>query len=338
MSWMPEEYIPGLVSVIVPTFNRAHMILRALDSVFAQTYRPIELIVVDDGSTDDTQPVLSAWSKTHESAAFNVKLILQSNQGAQVARNRGLSESSGEYIQFLDSDDELLEYKIAAQTELLKRTGADYCYGRTEIVGKDGKVASLQGKPRQDGGPWIAEHAWHTNSPLFLRRVCTAIGPWDISLSGCQEYEYAARVKAAEFLGRFVPEVLDRVRHHGEDSISGQASERYAQTMELAAQRVLALLPRGGAASDIERSRVRDNLIAIALRYARCGNATATRRCLSTAAGLSVPERLNHAKIILAVTRLAPPRAVLEIVRLLANVTGSAQRLHAESPIPNWRP
>ena len=96
MNGMTEEYIPGLVSFIEPTFNRAHMIFRALDSVLAQAYRPIELIVVEDGSTDDTQPVPSAWSKKHKIAAFNVKLILQSNQGAQVAHNRGLSESSGE--------------------------------------------------------------------------------------------------------------------------------------------------------------------------------------------------------------------------------------------------
>src|ERR1700690_167760 len=97
---MPEEFQPDLVSVIVPTCNRAHLIIRAMDSVFVQTYRPIELIVVDDGSMDDTAEVVEAWASQRHGGGFRVRLVCQPNHGAQVARNQGLRESGGEYIQF----------------------------------------------------------------------------------------------------------------------------------------------------------------------------------------------------------------------------------------------
>ena len=86
-----------LVSVIIPTFNRAHLVKRAIDSVFSQTYKNIELIVVDDGSVDDTKNIVGKYS--------NIRYILQANQGQAAARNAGLEVSTGTLIACLDSDD-----------------------------------------------------------------------------------------------------------------------------------------------------------------------------------------------------------------------------------------
>src|SRR5271157_3746140 len=108
-----REYIPNLVSVIVPTYNRAHFILKAVDSVLAQTYRPIELIIVDDGSTDETDGVVEEWSsKLFQNDNFRVYYLTQQNKGPSAARNLGIVRCQGEYIQFLDSDDTLHQDKI----------------------------------------------------------------------------------------------------------------------------------------------------------------------------------------------------------------------------------
>jgi len=107
---------PPLVSVVIPTFNRAHVVTRAIDSVLAQTYRPCEILVVDDGSTDNTADVLQSY-------AGRIVYIRQKNSGPAAARNRGIRESKGEFVAFLDSDDVWLETKIERQVTLLQRAG-----------------------------------------------------------------------------------------------------------------------------------------------------------------------------------------------------------------------
>jgi len=107
-----------VVSVIIPTFNRAPVVVRAIDSVLGQTYRSVEVIVVDDGSTDGTSETL----KTYGDAIISV---FQDNAGPSAARNRGLRESKGDLIAFLDSDDLWLATKLERQVDLLQQAGED---------------------------------------------------------------------------------------------------------------------------------------------------------------------------------------------------------------------
>ena len=120
-----------LVSVVVPTYNRAHIIPSALDSIFAQNYRPLELIVVDDGSNDNTQVVVTKWISTHASHHdFKGRYVRQNNRGGNPARNHGISEASGELIAFLDSDDLWHSDKVKKQVDLMSsdhRVGGVYC-------------------------------------------------------------------------------------------------------------------------------------------------------------------------------------------------------------------
>lgn len=114
-----------LVTVIVPVYNRADLLVASLESVYQQTYRPIELIIINDGSTDESEEVILDWKKKRYGESFIIKYFFQENKGAPAARNLGLAHASGEFIQFLDSDDRLLAQKIDSQVQVLEEHHAD---------------------------------------------------------------------------------------------------------------------------------------------------------------------------------------------------------------------
>lgn len=101
------------VSVVIPTFNRDQLVTRAVDSVLAQTLPPDEVIVIDDGSRDDTRDVLAVYGR-------RIRYAFQENQGVAAARNHGLKLASGRYIAFLDSDDEWMPHKLERQIQHLE--------------------------------------------------------------------------------------------------------------------------------------------------------------------------------------------------------------------------
>ena len=111
---IPRKFVPGLVSVVIPTYNRASIIGRAIDSVLSQQYRAVEVIVVDDGSTDGTEDLVRKYDS-------RVRYVRQPNAGVSAARNLGLRETKGEFIALLDSDDEWLPWKIELQVAALHR-------------------------------------------------------------------------------------------------------------------------------------------------------------------------------------------------------------------------
>src|SRR5215211_9350661 len=96
----------GLVSVVIPCYNQAHFLGEAIESVLSQSYRNFEILVVDDGSTDNTSEVASRYER--------VRIVRQENRGLSGARNRGLREAKGEYVVFLDADDRLLPGALEA--------------------------------------------------------------------------------------------------------------------------------------------------------------------------------------------------------------------------------
>ena len=132
--WMEAPFEIGLVSVVMPTYNRASRVVRALESIRAQSYRPIEVIVVDDGSTDETADLVGSWARLHERDGFNVRLLTQANNGAPSARNVGLVASRGEFIQYMDSDDIMAEGKVSTHVSALASNGVDFVWSQLLLM------------------------------------------------------------------------------------------------------------------------------------------------------------------------------------------------------------
>ncbi|SCY32889.1 hypothetical protein SAMN05192588_2291 [Nonlabens sp. Hel1_33_55] len=127
-----------LVSVIVPVYNSAATLKDTLDSILAQNYRPIEIIVVDDCSNDNSHAFAKAYSQQHHKQ--NINFVIQRNEenmGAGYTRNKALGLSTGRYIAFLDADDLWRPYKLNTQIEAMNSSGRKVCYSAYEIFKDD---------------------------------------------------------------------------------------------------------------------------------------------------------------------------------------------------------
>ena len=193
-----SEIRDSLVSTIIPVYNRPKMLREAAASVLAQTYRPIEIIISDDGSTDDTQSVAQELVQAHPE---EIRYVRNENRGPGPAREAGRQVARGEFIQYLDSDDLLWPCKFEAQVGALrKHPECGVAYGYSRFVREDGTSSD---KPCKWTGREIAtlfpgllvDHWWCTHTPLYRRAVCDEVGPWSDIRWG-QDWEYAARVGA----------------------------------------------------------------------------------------------------------------------------------------------
>src|SRR5262245_11137917 len=210
--------IDNLVSTIIPVFNRSGMLHEAVQSVLAQTYRPIEVIIVDDGSTDDTNLVADELAAKYPN---EVRAVHQSKSGPGLAREAGRQLARGEFIQYLDSDDILLPRKFELQIEgLRKDPDSDVSYGKTRYRHSDGSV---------EPGPWkgsgtrvrtmfptfLLARWWDTPTPLYRASICKQAGPWtDLRLE--EDWEYDCRVASFGVRLDFCDEFVVEVRDHGD--------------------------------------------------------------------------------------------------------------------------
>jgi glycosyltransferase involved in cell wall biosynthesis len=293
--WMSEEYEPGLVSVIIPTYNRAHFLGEAMDSVWAQTYRPIEMLVVDDGSTDNTPQVLEDWGKRHsEDPQFELRYFHQENKGAPAARNLGLIESSGEFIQFLDADDFLLPDKLRQAVETIERSQVDFAYA--EVAVSDDRLnlvpGERYGKPLRGHAKDVTAYTWPIMGPVYRRSVNREAGPWDEELAASQDWEYAARIKLLEYACCFDKRVGALFRQHGGARLGGMALRQRLNAWEKATDRVV------NAATSLHKLdwQLRDCLSRLyftqAVTKGRNGSLMEGDRCLYKAWKLSPPVSL----------------------------------------------
>lgn len=188
-----------LVSAIIPTYNRAHIVCEAVDSVLTQTYPHIEVIVVDDGSKDDTLARLQHYGD-------RIRVVTQANAGPAAARNRGIAEARGDLIAFLDSDDIWLPSKIERQVALMQRAGTSVpcCLSNIMMKWNSGDRASFDIallKPPAEEGVWLnpdevlATRFVLFNQGIMIRReVLQKIGIFDESIRYLEDVEFPQRL------------------------------------------------------------------------------------------------------------------------------------------------
>ncbi|MBP1749623.1 MAG: glycosyl transferase, family [Deltaproteobacteria bacterium] len=176
------------VSVIITTFNRRHFLQDAFQSVAAQDYKDREIIIVDDGSTDDT---------CDHASLFPARYIGKKNGGISSARNAGLNAAQGEYIAFLDVDDLWKKRKLATQLEVMEETGVLLSY-TDEIWLRNGKRLNQKLRHRKYSG-MIFEHCLplciiSPSSAVIHRSVFDNVGIFDESLPVCEDYDMWLRI------------------------------------------------------------------------------------------------------------------------------------------------
>jgi glycosyltransferase involved in cell wall biosynthesis len=200
------------VSVIIPTHNRAHIIPQTIDSVLAQTFRDFEIIVIDDGSTDDTSAVLQ------HRYGEQITCIRIQNSGLPAARNTGITAARGQYIAFLDDDDAWLPDKLKLQTALMQNNpslGLVYC-GCYTIAADDTVISET--RPLKRGA--LFEDLLRSNdivgsasAVLVAGSVFSRAGCFDETLTACEDWDLWIRI-ARDYPVDFVDQPLVKLRRH----------------------------------------------------------------------------------------------------------------------------
>ena len=221
-----REMIPGLVSTVVPVYNRPALMEEAVRSVLAQTYRPIEIILVDDGSNEATAHAVDELARQN---AGVVRVVHRPNGGPGCARETGRSMARGEFIQYLDSDDLMLPRKLEVQVSALREhPECGIAYGVTRLIDESGIVLDSSykgsGERRETLFPaLLVERWWNTHTPLYRRSVCDAVGPWTDMRTG-EDWEYDARVGALGTRLTFCDEYVSEHRQHDGPRLTGKTS------------------------------------------------------------------------------------------------------------------
>jgi glycosyltransferase involved in cell wall biosynthesis len=194
--------------VVIPVFNGAGCVGEAVASALAQDHRPLQVIVVDDGSTDGTAAVVEAL------AAPEVELVRQPNRGHGAAKNTGVARAGGGYVAFLDADDVWLPGKLTAQLALLEahpEVGFTVCGMRT-VVTEDAAAAL---SPRQLERITAPAPGWLPSALVARRSVFDVVGGFDESLRYGNDTDWFARARAAGVASAVLDEVLLERRLHG---------------------------------------------------------------------------------------------------------------------------
>jgi glycosyltransferase involved in cell wall biosynthesis len=219
------------VSVVIPCYNSERFIQEAIDSVMDQTVLPIEIICVDDGSTDGSLLKLKDLSQRIPM----LKVIAQENAGATHARNRGLEQAQGDYVQFLDADDTLLPEKLERQLAITEKNEApDLVIGSYSKYTNKGALIYTQLQQREGPAIWLKlmrTQLGITSSILFKRGAVLAVGGWDELLKSSQEYDLMFRMIKVGAKVCLCPAIDTEVRQRNADSITasnkGENWKRY---------------------------------------------------------------------------------------------------------------
>ncbi len=201
-----------LVSIVIPCFNQAEFLGEAIESALTQTHPHVEVVVVDDGSTDNTSAVAARFP--------GIRVVARANGGLPAARNTGLAATSGAYAVFLDADDRLLPEAVATGVSALRaRPGHSAAFGWYQEVDVTGHPLPTPSLARLEGEPYEAllKTNWTGGQPtgVYRREILDAVGWFDESLSAAEDYELNLRVVRASRVHRHGQVVVEYRRHAG---------------------------------------------------------------------------------------------------------------------------
>jgi glycosyltransferase involved in cell wall biosynthesis len=261
-----ENVKSPMVSVVIPTYNRAHLVSRAIQSVLDQTYRDFELIIVDDGSTDNTEEVVRAF---HDARIIYLKQ--PSNRGVSAARNAGIKAAQGNYIAFQDSDDEWLPQKLEKQMALFKEDkkgdlGLVLC--EYLVLEKGQEIHSVPNIKRLNYEQLISHPGAYNEGPsryLLKRDLTERELYFDENLRACEDWDLLLRMSHICRID-YAKEVLVKYIIHNETHLGSYRNildarnillKKYAKELELK-PKALSYSFRQNALDNFQLGQMRD--------------------------------------------------------------------------------
>jgi glycosyltransferase involved in cell wall biosynthesis len=255
-----------LVSVIIPCFNAEKWIAEAIDSCLNQTYSAVEVVVVDDGSTDSSLDMIKR---------YDGKIIWETgpNRGGNHARNRGFALSKGEYIQYLDADDYLLPEKLERQVQFLEETEFDVVYGdwrhqyhlpNGESYLEDIKVTGTQPNLLESllADWWVSPACL-----LFKRSPITQVGGWDESLKAGQDRDFFLSIVMSGAKVGYQPGCYSIYRRYGNVTVSTSSKTRYLESHQMILEKAEQTLLAEGRLSQRYREAMAQSYFMLARGY-----------------------------------------------------------------------
>jgi glycosyltransferase involved in cell wall biosynthesis len=293
--WMSETFRPRWATVLVTAYQREKYIVRLADSVLRQTYRPIEFIVIDDGSTDNTKKALKAWSeKIPDDDQFEFTYEYQENTGAPMARNQALARSSGEFIQEIGSDDLIHPSKLQLHIDSLKANpGCQSAWSPLRRF-EDSEESSLFGAldienlvkaaPEVSVSSNIFVPQFFPSAGLHRRSVFFHAGPWMENLARWQDLEYQVRMAFCINSYTSIDEPLYYFRQHDGERIHSQYKQKRGLQSGFRSldrvEKALGLMQHSDHIVDRELSRL---YFSLAILAADCGEIEEFDRALDKA-------------------------------------------------------
>lgn len=213
------------LSIVIPVYNREKLVVRCLDSVFAQTYRPLHIVVADNNSTDKSLEAVTAWAGKHESEDFRVTIVSEIRPGAAAARNRGLVEVETEWVSFFDSDDEMnpdMAQSIMSAATHKNESGQlpDVVLWRSAYQNTDGSLSPKPFSRRNFLRRQIINAIFSTQTFAVRTDFIRRCGGWNPDLQGWNDWELGIRLLIAGPVVTTIPRILCRI-HPQQISITG---------------------------------------------------------------------------------------------------------------------
>lgn len=230
---MEKVFVPGLVSVITPVYNAGSVIGATLESIFKQTYSDIEIVLVDDCSSDNSEEVIKGYMETHPNIVYFKQ---PTNQGAGAARNKALELARGQYVAFLDADDLWYPEKTEKQINLLKEKDGAFSYTAIEMIDVDGNVVKKKRKVKEQiKYKFLLHNTMIATSTVIVDR--TKLGDFRMPLRrGGQDYATWLMLLRDGTVAYGINEALEQYRVGNKNSLAGKKGKSIKQVWEIQTQ------------------------------------------------------------------------------------------------------